>query len=191
MPKRGRPVGSKDVVPRRSRVPWAEVVAWRCKFQLLQILLYTRDLVSLAACCPSADTEVRFLFAHTEGFQAWLADRNIDSLGLQLRTWVRRDLLPLVEGTRFFTQPLPETLFCAEPRQRFASLRLLRWVNEWVHRGAPLDCVQTPLYTSAPALLLAPDAVQDGSQIWHDSRRAQLRAQKAPVDELFSLLWTL
>ena len=187
MPKRGRPVGSKDLVPRRLRVPWAEVVAWRCKFQLLQILLYTRDLVSLSACCccSGADAEVRFLFAHTEGFQAWCADHHVDSLGLQLRTWMRRDLLPLVEGTRFFTQPLPEG---AEPRRRFASLRLLRWVNEWVHRGAPLDCVRTPLYSSAPALLLAPDAVQDGSRIWHESRRAQKGGE---ADEFFSLLWTL
>ena len=77
---------------------------------------------------------------------------------------------------------------CIRDSRRFAFLRLLRWVNEWVHRGAPLDCVRTPLYSSAPALLLAPDAVQDGSRIWHESRRAQKGGE---ADEFFSLLWTL
>ena len=179
---RGRPQGSLDKVKRPLRAPLCgDGIVCRCKLQLLQLLLHTHDLVASAANNSGSHELVRFLFAHTEAFEAWVDTRRVDSLGLQLRTWLRRDLLPLVEGTRFFSCPLPDTLF-AGPKQRPAALSLLGQVVGWVRRGAPLDCLRTRLPLPEAWLLRL------GSERWLAARREQrLRDEEFPRELLAAL----
>ena len=159
----GRPAGSKDWVRRAPRAGLGgDGVVALCRLQLLQLLLHTRDLLSTCA----GDDEVRFLFAHTEAFGAWARTRRVDSLGLQLRTWLRRDLLPLIEGTRFFSRPPPEP----QPRQQRL---LLEQTAEWVRRGAPLDCLRAPAPPTWRLLLSA------GNERWLAARQEQKRRLRA------------
>lgn len=98
----------------------------------------------------NVDDISRYLFAHTRGFREWSGTRKVDSLALQMRTWLRRDLAPLVRGTVFFSSALRPGII---PRHRHDfALALLGEVGAWMKRGAPLDCFVAPLYDSPPVL---------------------------------------
>jgi hypothetical protein len=105
----------------------------RCKLDLLKLLVCTRDFGD----GWEIDEATRFLFGNLRSFDAWVrTHRRVDSLGSQMRQWLHRDLIPVVEQTRFFTVDLPPTF----PRhRRLAGLRLMRGVRDWVSEGATLE----------------------------------------------------
>jgi hypothetical protein len=134
---RGRPRGSKDRAARKRRAEPLDLA--RCKLDLLKIMLYTRDL----ADGWRVDDSSRFLFAHTRGFREWNRSRKVDSLALQMRMWLQRDIVPVVEATRLFEVALPATF---PPLRRATANAFLVQIAAWVHGGGQLDCLLTPMY---------------------------------------------
>jgi hypothetical protein len=122
---RGRPRGRRDQRARH-RSPRKAINLLQCKADLLLLLLCTRDELG---DWRAVDMALRHLFALTHSFGDWLAaGRRLDSLALQMRRWVHRDLLPLAEATRLFTRPVPSAL--AAKRYHFVqALRLIKVLN--------------------------------------------------------------
>jgi hypothetical protein len=105
----------------------------RCKLDLLKLLMHTRDFND----GWEIDEATRYLYGNLRSFDAWVrGHRRVDNLGTQMRHWLRRDLIPVVEQTRFFTIALPANF---PGRRKPAALRLMRGVRDWVNKGATLD----------------------------------------------------
>ena len=107
--------------------------------------------------------QVRARYALTEGFNEWCKSRSIDSLALQMRVWLKRDIIPVVEETRFFTCPLNLSLHCAA--WNLASNRLCFKFVEWMHLGAQLS-----------SLWMSPN---EGRNMWVTVRQNQKGAAAA------------
>ena len=203
---RGRPRGSKDRGTRKRRAEPLDLA--RCKLDLLKIMLYTRDL---AADGWRVDDHSRFLFAHTRGFGEWNRSRKVDSLALQMRTWLQRDIVPVVEATRLFSRTLPPDFF---PERRATANAFLVQIAAWLHGGGQLDCLLTPMYQqlAAPSAALEdntaeeeeralivvhadasllPPWVESGARIWHEQRKQhpsqRARRRMAPLRRLMLL----
>jgi hypothetical protein len=162
----------------------------RCKLDLLKLLMCTRDFGD----GWEIDEATRFLYGNLRSFDAWVrTHRRVDSLGSQMRQWLHRDLIPVVEQTRFFTVDLPPTF----PRhRRTAALRLMRGVRDWVSKGATLegdfftDDAAPPAASSCMGMLLtgggaaefgraAPSWLERGMHAWFEKRRLS-RANAPP-----------
>jgi hypothetical protein len=143
--------------------------------ELLKLLIYTRDFRE----GWSIDDPTRFLYANMRVFHQWVyTRRRVDSLALQMRIWLKRDIRPVVVQTRFFTVPLPSTF---PARRRLAALRLIQGVRDWVDAGAALD---DGLVLSSPELQLsqfgptATEWLKCGMRNWHAYRQGESRPQQ-------------
>lgn len=177
---RGRPVGSKD---RRSPLPrvghhddYHYTLSDRCaaKLALLQLLMRLPRPWRI-------DATVRYLYALTPEFEAWLASgRSLDALALQLRTWLYRDLLPLAGVTCGFTAHLAEEqLFPCSPTRLPETRALVMHMQRWLHRAAEPELTDKEIDRHKT----------EGSARWREAREAQKRRDSDAA--LFALLWTL
>jgi len=178
---RGRPVGSKD---RRSPLPRVGhhddhhyTLHDRCaaKLALLQLLMRLPLPWRI-------DATVRYLYALTPEFDAWLASgRSLDALALQLRTWLHRDLLPLASVTCGFTAHMAEDqLFPCSPTRLPETRTLVMRMQWWLH-------------AADPAMPLTDTEIEqqktEGGARWRDAR--EVRRRRDSDAALFELLWTL
>ena len=185
-PGRGRPPGRKD---RRSPLPRIRhhddddessirmMDRGLAKFELLQVLIRLFGAHNNASQWRIT-AAVRHLYALTHSFETWLASgRSVDALALQLRTWLKRDLLPLANATHVFTAHLADEQWFPCAPARLSEMRLLvmrahRWLRLEYNHDEQLDLDQ-----------------KEGQECWRAARDAQ--KQRESDAALFALLWTL
>ena len=136
----------------------------RCKVDLIRTLLCTRDYAKWNVI----DDDVRYMYALTDSFAEWVGTgRRVDSLAHQMRIWVRRDIVPLVEATHAFTRPVPIEAY-ERNAQYLDALRLMN-VLSLSARSCPAMTVDAERF--ARDMEYRARLVHDGGVRWHDARR--------------------